>query len=182
MIQRRQNPGGQALQGPREDAHDLIPRVVLCQPVLVDDEDGESQDRPVFVRAQHLEALVAVASHGHAVAPQPDAGHGLWADSKGSGRGCMLLELAGPTLLVHDREHLVGEQHGQHGPDVLLLFAVEHHGFEPVQWGPVGVLAQVGPNKHPKPRGCCSERGYPPGVAIFPASGSHLAPGASPAA
>ena len=157
VIQRRQNPG----EGPREDAHDLIPRVVLCQPVLVDDEDGESQDRPVFVSqdvpAQHLEALVAVASHGHAVAPQPDAGHGLWAD-KGSGRGCMLLELAGlevapvakglisSTLLVHDREHLVGEQHGQHGPDVLLLFAVEHHGFEPVQWGPVGVLAQVGPN------------------------------------
>ena len=161
VIQRRQNPGGQVSQGPREDAHDLIPRVVLCQPVLVDDEDGESQDRPVFVSqdvpAQHLEALVAVGSHGHAVAPQPDAGHGLWADSKGSGRGCMLLELAGlevapvakglisSTLLVHDREHLVGEQHGQHGPDVLLLFAVEHHGFEPVQWGPVGVLAQVGP-------------------------------------
>ena len=105
-------------------------------------------------QAQHLEALVAVASHGHAVAPQPDAGHGLWADSKGSG----LLNLAGlevapvtkglisSTLLMHDREHLVGEQHGQHGPHVLLLFAVEHHGFEPVQWGPVGVLAQVGPN------------------------------------
>ena len=162
VIQRRQNPGGQVSQGPREDAHDLIPRVVLCQPVLVDDEDGESQDRPVFVSqdvpAQHLEALVAVASHGHAVAPQPDAGHGLWADSNTGGRGCMLLELAGlevapvakglisSTLLVHDREHLVGEQHGQHGPDVLLLFAVEHHGFEPVQWGPVGVLAQVGPN------------------------------------
>ena len=87
------------LQGPREDAHDLIPRVVLCQPVLVDDEDEESQDCPVFVSedvpAQHLEALVAVASHGHAVAPQPDAGHGLWADCQGSGRGCVLLELAG---------------------------------------------------------------------------------------
>ena len=92
------------------------------------------------------------------LAPQPDAGHGLWADSKGSGRGCVLLELAGlevapvakglisSTLLVHAREHLVREQHGQHGPDVFLLFAVEHHGFEPVQWGPVGVLAQVGPN------------------------------------
>ena len=34
VIQRRQNPGGQVSQGPREDAHDLIPRVVLCQPVL----------------------------------------------------------------------------------------------------------------------------------------------------
>ena len=128
VVQRRQNPGGQVSQGPREDAHDLIPRVVLCQPVLVDDEDGESQDRPVFVSqdvpAQHLEALVAVASHGHAVAPQPDAGHGLWADSKGSGRGCMLLELAGlevapvakglisSTLLVHDRESSWGSSMG----------------------------------------------------------------------
>ena len=96
----------------------LIPRVVLCQPVLVDDEDGESQDRPVFVSqdvpAQHLETLVAVASHGRAVAPQPDAGHGLWADFKGSGRGCMLLELAGLEVapvakgLISSTLHLVG--------------------------------------------------------------------------
>ena len=62
----------------------------------------------------------------------------------------MLLELAGLEVALVAKglisSTLLGEQHGQHGPDVLLLFAVEHHGFEPVQWGPVGVLAQVGPN------------------------------------
>ena len=127
VIQRRQNPGGQVSQGPREDARDLIPRVVLCQPVLVDDEDGESQDRPVFVSqdvpAQHVEALVAVASHGHAVAPQPDAGHGLWADSKAVAAAACFWASSVRRFSV-------------------MLFAVEHHGFEPVQWGPVGVLAQ----------------------------------------
>ena len=221
VIQRRQNPGGQVSQGPREDAHDLIPRVVLCQPVLVDDEDGESQDRPLFVSqdvpAQHLEALVAVASHGHAVAPQPDAGHGLWADSKGSGRGCMLLELAGlevapvarglisSTLLVHDREHLtffalcgrtprlrtstVGASGSSCSGRSERLGLVALHPFVARRCAPgLGCCRRQRPprpwptRKHQKPRGCCSERGYSPGVAIFPASGSHLALGASPAA
>ena len=100
-------------QGPREDAHDLIPRVVLCQPVLVDDEDGESQDRPVFmsqdVPAQHLEALVAVASQ---IVRR---------------FSCMTENTSWGSSM---------------GSMVLTFFC----GFEPVQWGPVGVLAQVGPN------------------------------------
>ena len=136
---------------------------------------------------------------GHAVAPQPDAGHGLWADSKGSGRGCMLLELDGLEVAPRAsalcgrtprlRTSTVGASGSSCSGSSERLGLVGLHPFFGRRCAPgLGCCRRQRPprpwptRKHPQPRGCCSERGYSTGVAIFPASGSHLALGASPAA